>query len=293
MNGALALLLVTGGLLGLTLPFGKIAGVAGVAPMVWAFLISAGAGGLLALWCGLRGLPLGLGPARLRYYVLAGGISFALPNVLMFLVLPHLGAGYVGILFTLSPVMTLALSILFRVRRPSRLGMAGIAVGFVGAGLVAATRGELGRPADPVWVVVGVAMTACLATGNIYRSLAWPRDADPVELAAGSHLAAAGLLLGGLAVSGQAGALAGLAAVPVLAAVQALVSALLFVTYFRLQVVGGPVYLSQIGYVAAAVGLASGLLFLGESYGPQTWIGAAIIALGVTLTTRAQAAGRG
>lgn len=293
MNGALALLLVTGGLLGLTLPFGKIAGVAGVAPMVWAFLISAGAGGLLALWCGLRGLPLGLGSARLRYYVLAGGISFALPNVLMFLVLPRLGAGYVGILFTLSPVMTLALSILFRVRRPSRLGMAGIAVGFVGAGLVAATRGELGRPADPVWVVVGVAMTACLATGNIYRSLAWPRDADPVELAAGSHLAAAGLLLAGLAVSGQAGALAGLAAVPVLAAVQALVSALLFVTYFRLQVVGGPVYLSQIGYVAAAVGLASGILFLGESYGPQTWIGAAIIALGVTLTTRAQSTGRG
>ena len=80
---------------------------------------------------------------------------------------------------------------------------------------------------------------------------------------------------------------------PVLAAVQALVSALLFVTYFRLQVVGGPVYLSQIGYVAAAVGLASGILFLGESYGPQTWIGAAIIALGVTLTTRAQSTGRG
>ena len=293
MNAALVLLLVTGGLLGLTLPFGKIAGAAGVTPMAWAFLISAGAGGLLALWCGLRGLPLRLEPARLRYYAIAGGISFALPNALMFLVMPHLGAGYVGILFTLSPVMTLALSILFRVRRPSRLGMAGIAVGFVGAGLVAATRGELGRPADPVWVVVGVAMTACLATGNIYRSLAWPRDADPVELAAGSHLAAAGLLLAGLAVSGQAGALAGLAAVPVLAAVQALVSALLFVTYFRLQVVGGPVYLSQIGYVAAAVGLASGILFLGESYGPQTWIGAAIIALGVTLTTRAQSTGRG
>ena len=36
--------------------------------------------------------------------------------------------------------------------------------------------------------------------------------------------------------------------------------------FFRLQAVGGPVYLSQIGYVAAAVGLFSGTLFLGESY---------------------------
>ena len=41
--------------------------------------------------------------------------------------------------------------------------------------------------------------------------------------------------------------------------------------------VGGPVYLSQIGYVAAAVGLFSGTLFLGERYGLLTWLGAAVI----------------
>jgi drug/metabolite transporter (DMT)-like permease len=67
-------------------------------------------------------------------------------------------------------------------------------------------------------------------------------------------------------------------------------ASLMFVFFFRLQAVGGPVYLSQIGYVAAAVGLFSGTFFLGERYGLLIWLGAAIIVAGVFLTTKAQAA---
>ena len=62
----------------------------------------------------------------------------------------------------------------------------------------------------------------------------------------------------------------------------------MFVFFFRLQVVGGPVYLSQIGYVGAAVGLISGTLFLGEHYQWLTWLGAAIITIGIVMTTKAQ-----
>ena len=62
----------------------------------------------------------------------------------------------------------------------------------------------------------------------------------------------------------------------------------MFVFFFRLQAVGGPVYLSQIGYVGAAVGLVSGVLFLGESYGLVTWFGALVITIGIILTTKAQ-----
>ena len=62
----------------------------------------------------------------------------------------------------------------------------------------------------------------------------------------------------------------------------------MFPVYFRLQAVGGPVYLSQIGYVAAAVGLFSGTLFLGEHYQGLTWAGAVIIVAGVFITTKAQ-----
>jgi drug/metabolite transporter (DMT)-like permease len=117
-----------------------------------------------------------LTPHSLRYFVVAAAISYATPNMLMFSAIPHLGAGYTGIMFTLSPVITLVLSILLGVRRPNLLGVAGIAVGFVGAVMVALTRGEAGQPAELFWVIVGLLIPVFLAAGNIYRTFDWPQD---------------------------------------------------------------------------------------------------------------------
>src|SRR6185312_13810879 len=146
-NSALGLLIVTGALLGLTLPFGKMATQNGAPAMLWAFVISCGAGGVLLLVLLARRRLFDLTAHRLRYFIIAAAISYAIPNLLMFSAIPHLGAGYAGIMFTLSPVITLVLSILLGVRRPNLLGIAGIAVGFVGALMVAVTRGEAGQPA--------------------------------------------------------------------------------------------------------------------------------------------------
>lgn len=291
-NSAIALLLVTGGLLGLTLPFAKLAGQAGAAPTLWALVISLGAGGVLLIWMLARGQRVGLDAGRLRYFAIAAAISYAIPNLLMFFAIPHLGAGYTGIMLTLSPVVTLLLSILFKVRKPTPLGMAGIAVGFVGALIVAWTRGEAGRPADIFWVIVGLCIPLCLASGNIYRTIDWPKGAGTTELAVGSHLAAALMLTAVILARGDFASAPSLAAILVLVVAQVLASALMFAFFFRLQVVGGPVYLSQIGYVAAAIGLISGVLFLGENYGWLTWLGAAVITVGIGMTTKAQLSGR-
>jgi drug/metabolite transporter (DMT)-like permease len=208
----------------------------------------------------------------------------------MFSVMPHVGAGYTGIMFTLSPLITLVLSILLGVRRPNLLGVIGIAVGFVGAVMVAVTRGEAGQPAAAIWVAVALLIPVCLALGNIYRTVDWPKDAGPIELAVGSHLASAVMLLAGILALDGGASLGQLAAVPLVTSAQMASASLMFVFFFRLQAVGGPVYLSQIGYVAAAVGLFSGTFFLGERYGLLIWLGAAIIVAGVFLTTKAQAA---
>jgi drug/metabolite transporter (DMT)-like permease len=287
-DSAFALLIVTGGLLGLTLPFGKMATLAGAPGMLWAFVISGGGGGVLALLLAARRHRLELTAHKLRYFAIVAAVTYALPNLLLFSAIPHLGAGYTGIMYTLSPVITLVLSLTLGVRRPNRLGIAGIAVGFVGAILVATTRGEAGRPAELVWVLAGLLIPVSLAVGNIYRTFDYPNGAGPIELAAGSNLAAALLLLVLLLATGNAGAFGTLASLPGVTAAQIASSAAMFAVFFRLQAVGGPVYLSQIGYVAAAVGLIAGTLFLGEHYRALTWIGAVIIAAGVVMTTRAQ-----
>jgi hypothetical protein len=46
-DSAFSLLIVAGGLLGVSLPLGRIATAAGVSGMVWAFVISFGAGSIL------------------------------------------------------------------------------------------------------------------------------------------------------------------------------------------------------------------------------------------------------
>jgi drug/metabolite transporter (DMT)-like permease len=79
-----------------------------------------------------------------------------------------------------------------------------------------------------------------------------------------------------------------LANIPVITLAQVAASAAMFAVYFRLQAVGGPVYLSQIGYVGAGVGLLSGTMLLGERYQLLTWMGAAVIIVGVVMTAKAQ-----
>lgn len=287
-DSAAALLLVTGGLLGMIFPLGKIATGAGVSAVVWSFVISFGVGTILILvQIVRRDLPR-LDRHKLRYFAVAGAISYAIPNIIVFAAIPHLGAGFTAIMLTLSPVITLTLSLLIRLRRPSPLGIGGIAVGFVGAVIVAATRGELGQPAALSWVALGLLIPVALAVGNIYRTIDWPAHAGPIELAIGSHYAAAVILLLVGLVPAANFDLAPLADLPLAVVAQAASSAGMFVFFFRLQAVGGPVYLSQIGYVAAAVGLVSGTLFLGERYALLTWAGAAIVGIGVVMTTKAQ-----
>jgi len=287
-ESALGLLVVTGGLLGLPLPFGKLATAAGVPAMVWAFVISVGAGGVLLCVLLARGQPIRLTAHKLRYFFVTAAVSYAVPNLLMFSAIPHLGAGYTGIMFTLSPVVTLVFSILLRVRRPNMLGIVGIAVGFVGAVMVAVTRGEAGQPADLFWVAMGLLIPVSLAVGNIYRTVDWPEGTGPIELAVGSHLASATLLLAGILALFGLKAFAPLGGVPLVVVAQVASASAMFAFFFRLQAVGGPVYLSQIGYVAAAVGLFAGTIFLGEHYRLLTWAGAVIITAGVFITTKAQ-----
>ena len=291
-TAAVALLVGTGSLIGATFPLGKLAAQAGVTPAAWAWSMATGGGLLLLAWALATGRTVPVGARHLRYYLVAAATSFVAPNLLIFSAIPRLGAGLTSVMLALSPVLTLAFSALAGLRRPGRFGVAGIVVGLAGALTVALSRGEVGRPADPAWVALALLIPVFLAAGNVYRTVDWPEGADPLALAAGSNLGAAGMLLAAtLAFDGPAG-IASLANAPALVAVQAASNAAMLALFFRLQQAGGPVFLSQIGYVAAAVGLASGTVLLGERYGAATWVGALVAVAGVALVTWSQARSR-
>ncbi len=282
------LLLAVGTLLGLNFPLGKLAQAAQVPAVLWAALISLGASSLLGAWLLLRRRPVVCDAQHLRYFVITALVSYALPNLLVLAAMAHLGSGPTAMMFTLSPLFTALLSRLAGLRAPARLEYWGIAIGFGGALLVALARGEAGRPAAWLWVGVGLLIPLLLALGNVYRSLDWPPRADGTWLAVGSHGVAALLLLALCALTGAWRGLPALAGVPWLAAAQVTAAVLMFPLFFRLQALGGPVLLSQIGTVGAGVGVAVGAGLLGERYPPLVWGGVALIALGIGLTVWAR-----
>ena len=277
------LLVATGGLLGLTFPLGKLASAASIPPIIWAWLIAAGSGSVLFLIQLLLNNKLPLQRNYLIYYLISAIFSLVLPNVLIFSVIPVLGSGFTGVLFTLSPIFTLTLSSIWQVRMPSRLGVVGILVGFAGALIVALTRGEVDQPASFLWVLTALLIPVSLAVGNLHRSLAWPENAKPLQLAIGSNFMAAALLFFLAVANSQVMEFQTLLSVKKLAVIQIVGSAAMFSVFYRLQQVGGPTYLSQIGYVAAGVALFTGTLFLDERYSVVTWGGAVVIVCGILL----------
>ena len=289
MREAALLLLGCGLCLGATFPLQKLAAARGVAPASWVFVSTLGASVILTILALAKGSPPS-GRHRL-YYLVAALISFVVPNVIVFVVIPRIGAGLTAVMFALSPIMTLTVASVVARRVPALLGVVGIAVGLAGVLVIIVNRGDGGgSDASLGWILLGLSIPVCLACGNVYRSHNWPPGADPLALASAINIAATGLLL--VAVFGSGEGVAGLStvlAVPALMAAQVVATGANLAMFFRLQQVGGPVYLSQIGYAAAVVGLLAGTFVLGETYPLATWLGALVVIAGVALVTWSQA----
>lgn len=266
MNRPLLLLLGTGAMLGLNFPIGKLAMAAGIDAALWAALISLGAGVATLIVSSVAERRRPPSAPVLQFAVLSGLISYVVPNFLTFSVIPKIGSGLAAIMFALSPVVTALLSLLLRVRPPSTLEITGIALGLAGAFVIIVSRDANFAIGSLSWLLAALLIPLFLGIGNVYRTLAWPEGAGPRRLAAITNLAAVPpLLLIALAQSGML-ELAPIVTAPGLAALQIAVSTTMFLMFFRLQQLGGPTYLSQIGYVGAAVGVLVGVAWLGESY---------------------------
>ena len=282
---ALGLLVSTGFLIGVSFPLGKLAALAGISPAIWSFAISGGGALVILAVLLLHRTRIRCDPHHMRYYLIAGLLSYVFPNLLIYAAIPRLGAGLTALYLTLSPIMTLSISMIAGLKRPGWLGFAGIALGCAGALLIILSKGGVTGDIDMLWLVLALAIPLSLASGNVYRTLDWPAEGKPLVLAMGSNMAAALCLAATALVWDGAESFAPLTGAPILVIGQIAVSALMFALFFRLQIVGGPVYLSQIGYVAAATSLVIGTFWLGERYALVTWLGGLIIVAGVIATT--------
>ncbi len=272
--------------MGLVPPLAKLAAAHGVSAPAFAFWQALGGGLGITLACRARSQRMLWNRRHLRYYALSGLTGITLPNLLVYLAIPHLGAGLASVAYTFPPLFTMAVAAALGVEPLSWRRSAGILLGFLGTLMIALPEGSLPPAASPLWLFVALGAPLSLAAGNIYRSRAWPPEGQPLPLAAGMLLGGAAELLpltaslDGAIPAGSGGLL------PLIAA--GALTAPAYMMFLELQRRAGPVYLSQCGFIIALTGLAVGGLLLGEYYGPWLWAAVLTIFVGVALSNGAR-----
>ena len=283
---ALGSLILVGTLLALSLVVAKLADGHGAPRLAFLTVAMAGAGLVLVMVTAALRQPMRLDWRTLEYAVVSGFLA-ALPNALGFVAVRHVGAGFVSLGFAFPILFTWLMAVALRMERPRAMRLIGVLLGLAGGLVLAAARAGSGDGAGG-WVALVLAMPVVIAVGNVYRTLRWPEGASPVFLAALMMLGAALVLLPlALALEpGQVRDLIGSAATVRLLLVEIGVFSVLYIFYFLLQKIAGPVYLSQIGTVAALVGTSIGVLALGEAPPPRlAWAGV-LVASGTFLFHR-------
>ncbi|GED22263.1 DMT family transporter [Halomonas halmophila] len=277
---ALGCLLLVGTLLALSLSVAKFADAMALPRLTFLMVAMAGASAALLL--------LSL-PKRARWrvdrriieYALVSGILMAMPNALGFLAVRHVGAGFVSLSFAFPILVTWLLAVLLRMEslRWDRLG--GVLLGLTGGVVLALSKASVGG-GQLGWSLLILLLPLTLAMGNIYRTWRWP-EGVPLAYLTGLVLAGAALGLLPVAISTESAHIGALFASPAavgLLLVETGIFTVLYLFFFILQRLAGPVYLSQIGTVAAVMGTAIAVLFLGESAPPNLAVAGGLVIAG-------------
>jgi drug/metabolite transporter (DMT)-like permease len=283
---ALILLIVSGVLTAGVFIAGKQAGSEALSPLMILFWqVSGGALVVWALSWPSRRFPV-WNAEHVRYYLVGGFLGVSLPFVLAFVVLRELQVGLVGLLTALSLVMTYALARLLGVEPGNRLRLLGLVAGLGGVVLLVSPGDGFRLDGQGLYLLLALGIPLSLATSNIYRSRFWPAGSAALPLVIGMltmqslWLFIANLWLGNFqSVVADSQHLVGLLVV------LGLVAGASYFTSFSLLQVGGPVYLSQVGYVITAVTLLVGIVFWDEHYRVRDLLSMGLILCGVLLTT--------
>ncbi len=292
---AFAALLLMGALWGVTQPLTKIAVSTGHRPLGLAQWVATIDAAILTAVCVATGRRLPLGRRALGLYAVVAGLGMLLPQLAVYAAAPHLPAGVLALIVSLTPIFALSLALAVGLEgvRPARLlGL------LLGAGamalLVAPWGGALTGGAAWMFVLLACVTPLSYALEGTYVAARGQGAADPVQTLLGASL----LVL--LAVSPLALA-AGHAISPLAPwgpAERAIVaSACLSVGAYALYVWlvrrAGSVFAAQVSYIVTGVGVAASIAMLGEGYPGAFWAALGLLFAGLFLVQPRPAAPRG
>lgn len=283
----LGLLIVCGFLFAAKIMVAKAALNAGVQPFQLGVVGNLGAGLALLPWLAASRQTIPLERRHLLLYVLLGLISFAIPTVLSYFVVERVGAAYTATVYSLSPLLTMIFAACLRIERIFFRRFVGITIGF--AGMIALVQQQFLQIdlAQPIWVILGLAIPTCAALGNILRSACWPKGTSALAFSCGT-LFISSILVALLAPIFEAPLAWRFAESPIVFWLVCFIglSALSYLLNFHLQEIGGAVVFSQIGYWGTGFGVLLAAILFRDILSVMSIAGLASIICGGVLANR-------
>ena len=280
----LALLLLLATLWGGSYTFIKL-GVATIPPITLIAARTAIAGVLLVIIMAARGLSLPKDAATWRRFLFQACINSVIPWTLIAWGERSLDAGLATILNSSAPIFTFFLTLAIAGQdRPTLRKLFGVVAGMAGICLIVGVQALQGVGEQLAAQIATVVAAICYAGGAIFsRGF---KGLDPMAPATGSLLCGAAILIPVSLVVERPWTLApSLSSVLALLALAVFSTAFAFVIYFRLIQTLGSVGTTAQAYLRVPIGVALGVLFLGESLSPTASIGLGCVVVGVAAMT--------
>lgn len=278
------LIITIGVLVGISFTLSKIAAMAGVPPLLALFrqLLVAS---LLLLVVGIAtGRRLPLTRQHVLYYLGAGILGVSGPALIGYTVLSQVSTGFYSALVTLSPLFTFAITAAVERRMLPFHRLVGILVGLSGVS-IATMKGFNFDSTATVWIILAVGGPLLLASGNVFRSRAYPPKGDPMMMATGALLSQLVLIWPVLALSSAAQPVSSIASGPEAAILGVgLITAVTYVLTFEVQRRTDGIGFAQVGYFATLSGIATGAFVFGEIIQPALLLSLAVIFLGLGIS---------
>jgi drug/metabolite transporter (DMT)-like permease len=288
----LALLALLATLWGASYTFIKL-GVATIPPVTLIAARTLIAGSLLVAVMRWRGVSLPMDDTIWRRFLFQACLNSVIPFTLIAWAERSLDAGLATILNSTVPVFAFLLTFAITRHEPATARkLFGVLAGLAGICLIVGVQALGGLGEQLVAQIAIVAATICYAGAAIFsRGF---EGLDPIAPAAGSLLCGATILVPlSLAVDRPWTLAPSASSMLALLGLAVFSTALAFVIYFRLIQTLGSVGTTAQAYLRVPIGVAIGVLFLGETLTSTAWIGLGCVVIGVaamTIPERAAAA---
>ena len=279
-----ALLMLLATLWGASYTFIKL-GVATIPPTTLIAARTLVAGLLLLVIMRARGLRLPRDVDTWRRFLLQAFLNSVIPWTLIAWGERSLDAGLATILNSTSPMFTFFLTLaITRHETLSVRKLFGVMIGMAGIGLIVGVQALSGLGEQLVAEIAVVVAAICYAGAAIFsRGF---KGLDPMAPAAGSLLSGAMVLIPVSLVVDRPWTLApSIGSMLALMGLAVFSTAFAFVIYFRLIQTLGSVSTTAQSYLRVPIGVALGVLFLGESLTETAWVGLACVFIGVAAMT--------